>query len=87
MKALQLNDTWQLVQPPPNVNLVGNKWVFKAKTNSDASFQRCRARLVAKGFHKLPDIDYHETFSPVIKASTIRVVLALVVSFHYKYII
>lgn len=50
MVALNRNCTWHLVPPPPNVNLIGNKWVFKVKRHSDSSFERCKARLVVKMF-------------------------------------
>ncbi|KAL4028032.1 hypothetical protein IC575_011224 [Cucumis melo] len=61
------------------MNVVGNKWVFRLKRNA-GSIQRHKARLVAKGFHQNPGIDFFETFSPIIKASTVRVVLNLAVS-------
>lgn len=61
-------------------NVVGNKWVFKLKHNVDDSIQQYKAQLVAKGFHQHLDINFFETFSPVAKASTIRVVLAITVT-------
>ena len=69
--------------PPPNVNLVGCKWVYKLKLNSDCAISWCKARLVAKGFHQQAGIDYTETFSPVIKLATIRFVLAIVVNSNW----
>ena len=51
-QALQRQQTWSLVPAPPNVNLVGCKWVFKLKLNSDGSISRYKARLAAKGFHQ-----------------------------------
>ena len=82
-QALQRQQTWSLVSAPPNVNLVGCKWVFKLKLNSDDSILRYKARLVAKGFHQQAGIDYHETFNPVIKSATMRLVLAIVVSYNW----
>ena len=80
IQALQLNNTWSLVPPHASQKLVGHKWVFKIKRNPDGSVQRHKARLVAKGFHQTPGIDFHETFSPVIKPSMARVVLSIPVS-------
>jgi hypothetical protein len=81
--ALLHNGTWKLVPPKPNMNLVGCKWVFRIKRKADGSTERYKARLVAKGFHQQPDIDYGETFSPVIKPVTIRTVLSLVVASNW----
>ena len=65
------NKTWSLVPREENLNIVGNKWVFKEKYNADGSLKRFKARLVEKDFHQRPGLDFGETFSPVVKASTI----------------
>ncbi|KAL5544701.1 hypothetical protein UlMin_008485 [Ulmus minor] len=80
LEALQANKTWSLVPYKPEMNVVGNKWVFRIKYNADGSIQRQKARLVAKGFHQIPGINVSETFSPIVKASTVRVILTIAVS-------
>lgn len=51
-QALKKQETWSLVPPPPNVNLVACKWVFKLKLHNDGSIAKYKVRLVAKGFHQ-----------------------------------
>jgi transposase InsO family protein len=82
-QALQKQDTWSLVPLPSSKNVVGCKWVYKLKTHSDGTIARYKARLVAKGFHQQHGIDFNETFSPVIKPPTVRLVLSLAVSLNW----
>ncbi|KAH9763606.1 retrovirus-related pol polyprotein from transposon RE1 [Citrus sinensis] len=77
--ALIRNKTWSLVPMNPEYKLVGCKWVFRTKYNTDGSVSKYKARLVAKGFHQRASIDYSETFSHVVKSSTVRVILSLAV--------
>jgi len=81
--ALVSNHTWTLVPRPTNQKVVRNTWVFKLKQRADGTIDRYKARLVAKGFDQEAGVDFHETFSPVIKPATIRLVLALAVHFHW----
>jgi hypothetical protein len=78
--ALLSNDTWTLVPPTSDMNVVGCKWVFRLKRKADGSIDRHKARLVAKGFHQQPGIDFGETYSPVVKPTTICLVLSLAIS-------
>jgi hypothetical protein len=78
--ALQKNHTWRLVPRKPGANVIDCKWVYKVKRKADGSIDRYKARLVAKGFKQRYVIDYEDTFSHVVKAATIRLVLSLAVS-------
>jgi len=78
--ALLRNETWHSVPPLPSQNVIDCKWVYKVKQKSDGTVDRYKARLVAKGFKQRYGLDYEDTFSPVVKAATIRLVLSLAVS-------
>lgn len=69
--ALLKNKTWVLLPPNAAYNVVDCRWIFEINHNSDGSVECYKAHLVTKGFTQRPGIDYTETFSPVIKATTI----------------
>ena len=79
-QALIDNDTWRLVPRPPNANVVTGKWIYNHKFHSDGSLARHKARWVVHGFTQRHGIDYDETFNPVVKPATIRVVLSIATS-------
>ncbi|RVW17177.1 Retrovirus-related Pol polyprotein from transposon RE1 [Vitis vinifera] len=83
-QALLRNNTWSLVPPPSSAHIVGCRWIYKLKYRPDGSIDRHKARLVAQGFTQTPRIDYFDTFSPVVKPCTIRLILALAVSFQWS---
>jgi len=85
-QALIDNNTWTLCPRPPHRTIIKNKWVYKLKQKADGSLDRYKARLVAKGFQQRDGIDYTETFSPVIKPATVRIVLALALTFDWPLI-
>jgi hypothetical protein len=71
------NGTWALVDPPSDKKIVQNKWVLNIKRGTDGSTSRHKARLVAKGYPQEYGIDYEETFSPVIRNVTIKMLFGL----------
>ena len=81
--ALMNNQTWVLVPANDQMKIVDHKWVFRTKYHADGSVQRYKARLVAKGFQQTPGVDFFETFSPVIKPCTIRVIFTLAVTYKW----
>ncbi|GKA67384.1 ribonuclease H-like domain-containing protein [Tanacetum coccineum] len=80
IEALNENHTWEITDLPPNRKAIGNKWIYKIKYKSSGDIDRYKARLVVKGFNKKEGIDFDETFSPVVKMSTVRCVVALSVT-------
>ena len=78
--ALLANNTWDLVPRPPKANVVTGKWIFRHKFTADGTLDRYKARWVLRGFTQHLGIDYHETFSPVVKPTTVRTVLSLALS-------
>jgi hypothetical protein len=78
--ALMNNKTWHLVPPQKGRNVIDNKWVYKIKCKADGSLDRYKTRLVVKGFKQRYGIDYEDSFSPIVKSATIRIVLSIAAS-------
>ena len=75
MESLRNNDVWELVELPVGWKVVGSKWVYKVKVDSDGRVERYKARLVAQGYTQQKGADYDETFCPVVRMESVRTVI------------
>lgn len=84
MSSLNENETWELTDLPEGRKTIDCRWVFKIKRNTDENTRRYKARLVARGFSQKEGIDYTETYSPVVKYTSIRFLLAIAVQYDLQ---
>ena len=75
-KFLEENGVWELVKPPSGQGIISGKWHFAHKLDDEGNVVKYKGRFVARGFTQTPGIDYHDTYSPTAKLSTLRTVLA-----------
>jgi transposase InsO family protein len=74
---IEKNKTWELVDRPQDRKVIGVKWVFRTKLNADGSVNKYKARLVVKGYAQVSGVDFSETFAPVARLDTIRLLLTI----------
>ena len=85
LDSMQLREVFRAAKLPSGQQAIGTKWVFKIKRKADGSIEKYKARLVAKGFKQKYGIDYTETFSPVVKYVTLRMVIAMTKYFGWPF--
>ena len=83
-QVLVRNNTWTLVPFHLSMNVMDNKWIFRVKYNPNGTIHRYKAKLLAKGFQEYAGMEFIDTFSLMIKTSTIRVIFTLVVTYHWE---
>lgn len=84
LDALKKNNTWELVPYHSDLRVVDCRWVFKTKFKPNGDVERYKARLVAKGFQQDPGVIFGNTFSPVARITTIRIILALATTLNWR---
>jgi hypothetical protein len=83
IRCIENNQIWNLVDVPEYKDVISVKWIYKTKKDAEGNVQKYKARLVARGFTQQPEIDYNETFAPVMRMDTI--ITMLVISVQYKW--
>ncbi|GJT51682.1 retrovirus-related pol polyprotein from transposon TNT 1-94 [Tanacetum coccineum] len=78
------NDVWELVPQPRNMTIIGTKWVFRNKLDENGIVSRNKARLVAQGYNQQEGINYDETYAPVARLESIRILLAYACALDFK---
>ncbi|CAJ2678824.1 unnamed protein product [Trifolium pratense] len=84
MDSLESNKTWHLVDLPPGCKPIGCKWILKKKLKPDGTVDKYKARLVAKGFRQRENIDFFDTFSPVTRITSIRVLISIAAIYNLE---
>ena len=84
LSQIEKNDTWELVPRPKDKNVIGTKWVFRNNLNEEGKVTRNKARLVCKGYAQIEGVDFEETFAPVARMESIRMILAYASSKNIK---
>ena len=77
VESILQNHTWELVDLPPSSKPLGYKWIFKKKMKAYGPIDKYKARLIIKGYNKKEGLDYFDTYSPVTRMSSIRMLIAI----------
>ena len=78
LESVKKNDVWELISLPEWRKAISYKWVLRKKFKADGSLDKYKARLVAKGFNQQPSVDFVDTYSPVAKFASHRIIMVVV---------
>jgi hypothetical protein len=83
-QSILKNDVWDVVPRPKGKSVVTSKWIYKIKHVANGSFEKYKARFVARGFSQVEGVNYDDNFSPVVPYTSIRSIIALATSMGWK---
>nr|GFB21308.1 retrovirus-related Pol polyprotein from transposon TNT 1-94 [Tanacetum cinerariifolium] len=84
INQFKTNEVWSLILPPKNQTIIGTKWVFKNKLDENGVVSRNKARLVAQGYNKQEGIDFDETYAPVARLESVRILFTYAYAHDFK---
>ena len=78
------NDVWELVPRLKDAHVIGTKWIFKNKTNDDGEIIRNKSRLVAQGYTQVEGVDFDESFAPMARLESVRILMSIASTMNIK---
>ena len=84
VESILHNHTWEMVDLPPGCKPLGYKWIFKKKMKANGSIDKYSARLVIKGYRQKEGLDYFDTYSPVTRITSIRMIIAIATLYNLE---
>jgi len=84
IESIESNNTWVLTDLPPGIKTIGSKWIFRKKLRPDGTIDKFKAHLVAKGYKQREGVDFFDTYSPVARITTNRVLIVMAAIHNLK---
>ena len=83
-QSIMKNDVWEIVPRPEGKSFVTSRWLYKIKHGGDGSIEKYKPRFVARGFSQKEGVDYDETFAPVARYTSIKLIIAIASAMGWK---